>query len=203
MGRNTAAISVIAQLKADRRMPVARGLQKFLKSGGVIAYPTESIFGLGCDPDNRAAVQKILRLKRRPQRKGLILVADRLAKLQPYMAPLSASQNQQMQQSWQNRTRGHTWLAPAAKHCPKWLTGRHTTLAVRVSNHPLTAELSRNSGMALVSTSANRSGCQPAKTTRQCRQLFGGQVRIIKGMTGGASKPSIIQDLISGHIIRP
>ena len=184
-------------------MPVARGLQKFLKSGGVIAYPTESIFGLGCDPDNRAAVQKILRLKRRPQRKGLILVADRLAKLQPYMAPLSASQNQQMQQSWQNRTRGHTWLAPAAKHCPKWLTGRHTTLAVRVSNHPLTAELSRNSGMALVSTSANRSGCQPAKTTRQCRQLFGGQVRIIKGMTGGASKPSIIQDLISGHIIRP
>ena len=184
-------------------MPVARGLQKFLKSGGVIAYPTESIFGLGCDPDNRGAVQKILRLKRRPQRKGLILVADRLAKLQRYIAPLSASQSLQMQQSWQNRARGHTWLAPAAKHCPKWLTGRHKTLAVRVSNHALTAGLSRSTGMALVSTSANRSGCQPAKTTRQCRQLFGGQVRIIKGMTGGASKPSIIQDLASGRIIRP
>jgi L-threonylcarbamoyladenylate synthase len=184
-------------------MPVARGLRKFLKSGGVIAYPTESIFGLGCDPGNRSAVQKILRLKRRPQRKGLILVADRLAKLQPYMAPLSASQSGQMLQSWQNRTRGHTWLVPAAKHCPKWLTGRHKTLAVRVSNHALTAELSRSTGMALVSTSANRSGCQPAKTTRQCRQLFGSQVRIINGMTGGASKPSIIQDLQSGRIIRP
>jgi L-threonylcarbamoyladenylate synthase len=184
-------------------MTISRGLQHFLKSGGIIAYPTESIFGLGCDPRNRRAVKRILRLKGRPQRKGLILVADRLSKLQAYMAPLSTPQTEQMLQSWHNRSRGHTWLVPSAKYCPKWLTGKHTTLAVRVSKHALTARLSRTSGMALVSTSANRSGRQPARTTRQCYQLFGKQVRVIHGLTGRAKKPSVIQDLLTGKIIRP
>lgn len=184
-------------------MAISRGLRHFLKSGGVIAYPTESIFGLGCDPGNRKAVQRILRLMGRPQRKGLILVADRLSKLQPYMAPLNAAQTSQLRQSWQNPVRGHTWLVPAAGNCPKWLTGKHTTLAVRVSNHALTARLSRESGSALVSTSANRSGCQPARTSRECQRLFGKQVRVIAGRTGRAKKPSIIQDLASGKIIRP
>lgn len=184
-------------------MTISRSLRHFLKSGGVIAYPTESIFGLGCDPNNRKAVQRILRLKGRTQRKGLILVADRLSKLQSYMAPLSDAQTSQMLQSWQNPVRGHTWLVPAARHCPKWLTGKHTTLAVRVSNHALTARLSRESGSALVSTSANRSGCQPAKTTRECYRLFGKQVRVIKGLTGRAKKPSIIQDMANGKIVRP
>lgn len=184
-------------------MAISRGLQHFLKSGGVIAYPTESIFGLGCDPSNRRAVQCILRLKGRPQRKGLILVADRLSKLQSYVTPLSTTQIQALQTSWQNKARPHTWLVPAAKHCPKWLSGRHATLAVRVSSHPLTADLSKRSGMAIVSTSANRSGCQPAKTTRQCYRLFGNRVRVIQGLTGRAKRPSTIQDLLTGKIIRP
>lgn len=184
-------------------MAISRGLQHFLKSGGVIAYPTESIFGLGCDPSNRQAVQRILRLKGRPQRKGLILVADHLSKLQRYITPLSTTQTQTLQKSWQNTTRPHTWLVPAAQHCPKWLSGRHATLAVRVSTHALTAGLSKRSGMALVSTSANRSGCQPAKTTRQCYRLFGNRVRVIQGLTGRAKRPSTIQDLLTGKVIRP
>lgn len=184
-------------------MAIARGLQHFLKSGGVIAYPTESIFGLGCDPTNRRAVQRILRLKGRPQRKGLILVADRFRKLQNYITPLTEKQHQTLQLSWSQQSRPHTWLVPSAKDCPKWLSGRHSTLAVRVSAHALTARLSRTSGMALVSTSANRSGCQPARTTRQCYRLFGSQVRVIQGLTGRAKRPSTIQDLRTGKIIRP
>lgn len=184
-------------------MTISRGLRHFLKSGGVIAYPTESIFGLGCDPSNRRAVQRILRLKGRPQRKGLILVADRFSKLKNYVNPLTTLQTEQLQRSWDNQARPHTWLVPSARHCPKWLTGRHSTLAVRVSAHALTAGLSKHSGMALVSTSANRSGCQPAKTTRQCYRLFGKQVRVIHGLTGRARKPSTIQDLQTGKIIRP
>jgi L-threonylcarbamoyladenylate synthase len=184
-------------------MAISRGLRHFLKSGGVIAYPTESIYGLGCDPDNRRAVQRILRLKGRPQRKGLILVADELDKLRPYIGTLSATQTDQILASWHNPARGHTWLVPAAAHCPKWLTGRHTTLAIRVSNHALTARLCRQAGSALVSTSANHSGRQPAKSSRECLRLFGDQVRVISGRTGHAKKPSIIQDLVSGKIVRP
>lgn len=184
-------------------MTISRGLRHFLKSGGVIAYPTESVFGLGCDPTNRRAVQRILRLKGRPQRKGLILVADHFNKLQKYVNPLSNVQTGQLLQAWKNKAKPHTWLVPSARHCPKWLTGRHSSLAVRVSAHALTAGLSKRSDMALVSTSANRSGCQPARTTRQCYRLFGNQVRVIPGRTGRAKKPSTIQDLQTGKIIRP
>lgn len=184
-------------------MRTARGLRSFLKSGGVIAYPTESVFGLGCDPSNRRAVQRILRIKGRPQKKGLILVADRFSKLRRYIAPLTAQQSQQMLQGWQHASRPLTWLVPSAGRCQKWLSGRHATIAVRVSSHPLTARLSRESGMALVSTSANRSGRQPVKTTRQCYRRFGQQVRIIAGMTGNARTPSTIKDLLTGRIVRP
>jgi L-threonylcarbamoyladenylate synthase len=180
----------------------ARGLRHFLKAGGVIAYPTESVFGLGCDPSNRQAVKRILRIKGRPQHKGLILIADCFSRLEKFIAPLSASQLQTMQQSWGNPQKPHTWIVPAAKHCPKWLTGRHLSLAIRVSSHPFTAKLCKDVGMALVSTSANHSGHQAAKTDKQCQQLFGGQVRVLAGKTAGAKRPSTIQDLVSGKILR-
>jgi L-threonylcarbamoyladenylate synthase len=91
---------------------------------------------------------------------------------------------------------------PAAKHCPKWLTGRHKSIAIRVTSHPYTAKLCKDTGMALVSTSANQSGHQAAKTDKQCHQLFGHQVQVLAGKTAGAKKPSTIQDLLTGKILR-
>ncbi len=182
-------------------MTQARGLRHYLCSGGVIAYPTESIFGLGCDPDNRLAVQRILRIKQRPQHKGLILLADRFSAFKRYVAPLSADQINSMQASWQGNT-PHTWLVPTSKHCPRWLTGKHKTIAIRVTKHRYSKRLCKQLGMALVSTSANQSGHRPAKTSRQCYRLFSGQVRILPGMTAGIKKPSTIQDLVTGKILR-
>lgn len=180
----------------------SRGLGHFLKTGGVIGYPTESIFGLGCDPRNRRAVQRILHIKRRPQRKGLILIADKLDALKPYLANLSEAEIKLMETSWQPGRPAHTWLVPTAADCPKWLTGRHKSIAVRVTHHPLAAQICKNTGMVIVSTSANRSGHQPAKSTRQCLQLFHPEVRVLTGMTGKAKKPSTIQDLVTGRFIR-
>jgi L-threonylcarbamoyladenylate synthase len=198
-----ARISVIAPLRADLNSALktdARGLRHFLQSGGVIAYPTESIFGLGCDPGNRRAVQRILRIKGRPQRKGLILIASHLAQLNHYIAPLNSTQIARISET---HSKPHTWLVPSAEDCPKWITGRHKTIAVRITTHPLSASLCQGSGMALVSTSANRSGGRPVKTVRECYKLFGAQVKIIRGLVGKARKPSTIQDLASGKIIRP
>lgn len=178
-----------------------RGLKQYLLKGGVITYPTESIFGLGCDPNNRTAVQRILRIKGRPQRKGLILIADRFERLRRFIAPLTAAQISQMQQAWHG-ARPHTWVVPASKRCPKWITGRHTTIAVRVTRHPLSAQLCKSAGIALVSTSANPSGGNPAKTGKEAFNRFGHRVRIINGKTGGAKRPSTIQDLASGKILR-
>ncbi len=189
----------------NTRLNSAGGLAHYLRHGGIIAYPTESIFGLGCDPHNREAVRRLLRLKGRPQHKGLILIASSMEQLNPFIAPLNKMQKQQLAATWsrKNTKAAHTWLVPAARNCPVWLTGRHKAIAVRVTAHALSADLCRSAGMALVSTSANRSGCKPAKTTRECYKLFGTQVKMIAGFVGKARKPSTIQDLVSGKIIRP
>lgn len=176
-----------------------RGLQHYLRSGGVIAYPTESCFGLGCDPGNRTALRRLLRIKGRPQHKGLILIASSLKQFKPYIAALDQVQRDKVNHTWPGP---HTWLVPAAKRCPAILTGHHPTIAVRVTAHKPAADLCHQAGMALVSTSANRSGCQPAKTTRDCYRLFGNSIRIIAGRVGKRRKPSTIQDLKTGRILR-
>lgn len=176
-----------------------RALRQYLRRGGLIAYPTESCFGLGCDPRNRKAVKHLLQLKRRPQAKGLILIAAEFQQLRPYIAPLNADQRQLVDATWPGP---HTWLLPASAHCPRWLSGRHPTIAVRVTAHPPTVRLCRAAGMALVSTSANRSGGKPAKTWRECLRLFGASVRVMPGRIGKRRKPSTIQDLATGAFIR-
>jgi L-threonylcarbamoyladenylate synthase len=176
-----------------------RALRKYLLRGNVIAYPTESCYGLGCDPNNRQAVKRILRLKRRPQAKGLILIASEFRQLAPYVATLTATQQQQIAVTWPGP---HTWLLPASPRCPAWLTGKHHSIAARVTAHRDAALLCREVGMALVSTSANRSGGKPARTRHECQRLFGSTIRVLPGRIGGQRKPSIIQDLASGAIVR-
>jgi len=176
-----------------------RGLRQFLRRGGLIAYPTESCYGLGCDPGNRLGVQRLLKLKGRPQHKGLILIAANFRQLQPFVATLTEAQRQQLAATWPGP---HTWLVPATRNCLPWLTGRHHTIAVRVTAHTGAARLCRSLGMALVSTSANASGAKPAKTARECQRLFGNRVIVIPGRIGKRRKPSVIQSLASGKLIR-
>jgi L-threonylcarbamoyladenylate synthase len=174
-------------------------LRQHLLRGGLIAYPTESCYGLGCDPGNREAVKRLLRLKRRPQAKGLILIASGLQQLRPFIAPLTTPQLEKIRATWPGP---HTWLMSASKNCPPWLTGKHRGVAVRVTAHRMAAQLCRGVGMALVSTSANLSGGQPAKNVRDCYRLFGSQLKILPGRIGRRRKPSTIQDLVSGKILR-
>lgn len=177
----------------------ARGLQHYLRQGGVIAYPTESCFGLGCDPGSRRGVQRVLRIKGRPQHKGLILIGSSAAQFTRYIAPLTAQQQRQLAAAWPGP---HTWLVPAATDCPRTLTGKHRTIALRITAHRPAARLCAAAGMALVSTSANRSGGKAARSARECRRLFGDAVRVIPGLIGSRRRPSTIQDLVSGRILR-
>ena len=120
-------------------MDAAR-MRLFLKRGGVLAYPTESCYGLGCDPRNAKAVGRVLWLKRRSSAKGLILIASSTRQLRPYLAYLPPATMQRMRATWPGP---HTWLAPAAHDCPPWLRGGHDTIAVRVTAHRGAAELCR------------------------------------------------------------
>ncbi len=170
-----------------------------LKRGGLIAYPTESCYGLGCDPRNRNAVLRLLKLKQRPQNKGLILIAGKFTQLAPYLKLLSSSEQEKLQR---DGAQAITWLMPAKPSTPRWLRGAHDTLAVRLTVHPEAAALCNALNMALVSTSANRSGAKPARTYAQCRRLFGESIWVLPGRVGTRKKPSTICAWASGKIIR-
>ena len=184
-----------------RRYPLktaqARALKSHLRGGGVIAYPTESCYGLGCDPRNPRAVATLLRLKRRPRSKGLILIADRHERLKPYLRLVAPAELPRLLAAWPGP---HTWLLPARRR--PWLTGRHATLAVRVTAHAAAAGLCRQLGMALVSTSANRSGARPARSARQVRAVFGQNIAVVEGRIGTRKRPSTVMDFASGRILR-
>ena len=170
---------------------------------GVIAYATEAVFGLGCDPDSEAAVQRLLAIKQRPVEKGLILIAADLTQLQDYidLSQLSNEQLARVQASWPGP---FTWIMPARATTPTWLTGQFDTLAVRVTAHPQVQALCRAFGKPLVSTSANLTGEEPARRVAEIGELLASQLaHILPGEVGGQANPSEIKDARTGAIIRP
>ena len=173
-----------------------------LNAGGVIAYPTEAVYGLGCDPDNEAAVLSLLAIKQRSVNKCLILVAANYSQLLPYVddKAIPPEKRYQIFSSWP----GHiSWILPASKTAPKWITGQFNSIAVRVSAHPVVHALCAAYAKPLVSTSANLSGC-PAITKRDELELHLGNKlsAIMPGSLGGATQPSQIRHAVTGDIIR-
>lgn len=173
-----------------------------LSDGGVIAYPTEAVYGLGCDPDNEAAVMALLAIKQRPVEKGLILIAADYSQLLPYVNDSAIPQEKRFEifSSWP----GHvSWVLPASSKAPKWVTGQFDSIAVRVSAHPVVQQLCRAFGKPLVSTSANLSG-QPSITDPvELAQSLGALLSaIMPGALGGAAQPSQIRNALTGDIVR-
>ena len=178
----------------------ARGLTQavtHLRRGGIVAYPTESVYGLGCDPANHRAVMRLLHIKRRSPAKGLILVAADVEQLLPWVAEIPAH----VRATWPG---AHTWLVRPRPGVPNWITGRHARIAVRVSAHPSVRALCQAAGMALVSTSANRTGQVPARCYRGVLRRFGSDVDyVLPGRVGGRRQPTPITDADNGQLIRP
>lgn len=171
-----------------------------IRGGGLVAYPTEAVFGLGCDPRNELAVHRLLTAKQRQPDKGLILIGADFAQFGPYLRPVDATLHARAMASWPGPV---TWLWPCRPDAPRWLTGDRDVLAVRITDHPLAADLCRQAGRALVSTSANRSGEPPARDAHTVQQTLGMLLdTILEGDTGGREKPSEIRDLITGDIVR-
>jgi L-threonylcarbamoyladenylate synthase len=170
---------------------------RVLRRGGLVAYPTEHCYGLGCDPMNRSAVLRLLQLKRRPWRKGLIVLAAEVAQLAPYVEAIPPA----VLASWPGP---YTWLLPARAGVPAWLTGEHLKIAVRVTAHPIAAALARAARLAIVSTSANRAGEAPARSEREVRRRLGNAVDfVLPGPVGDARAPTPIRDAASGIVVRP
>ena len=172
-----------------------------MRRGGVVAYPTEAVWGLGCNPFDEMAVEKILAFKNRPVEKGLILVAANIAMLQPFLSHLNDLQRQRLKNSWPGP---FTWLVPNNGWVPYWISGQYASVALRVTDHPVTAGLSRAFGGPIVSTSCNPQGLSPAINIHQVRRYFGNELdAITNGQVGKRQSPSEIRDLLTGEIVRP
>ena len=170
-----------------------------VRHGGVIAYPTEAVYGLGCDPDNETAVMRLLAIKHRPVAKGLILLGADVDQLLPWIQ-LSDAQIQQLRDHWPV---GTTYLVPASPKVPLWITGAHHKVAVRVSAHPLATRLAQLAGTPLVSTSANRAGAPSCRNAFQVGRQIGAELDfLVTGQCDITRKPSTIVDIDSGNVVR-
>lgn len=189
----------------------------WLQQGNLLAYPTESVWGIGCDAMNEQAVLQILAIKDRPINKGMIVVTDSVARIEPLLAKLTEQQRETVLASWQTaKTKGRkqatTWLLPIPKdiEIPQWITGKHNSIAVRVIAHPLIQQvcanmLSESNPFAFViSTSCNPSTLQPAKTLAEAKSYFAkfANVAYLQGETLDYELPSQICDGVTGNIIR-
>ncbi|WP_230657065.1 L-threonylcarbamoyladenylate synthase [Psychrobacter sp. I-STPA10] len=202
----------------------------WLQQGGLLAYPTESVWGIGCDPFNQAAVQTLLTLKSRPIEKGLIVITDKICRIKPLISVLTTKQQQQLASTWQpiphtsgsslsiyQRQQAHTWLLPIPDDLsisiPTWITGNHSSVAVRVITHPLIQQLCEQMVSAtnpygiIVSTSCNPTGKPPASSLQQAISYFAdtdlaNHIRYLQGDTLGYTLPSQIGDINTGKMIR-
>lgn len=172
-----------------------------VRERGVIAYPTEAVYGLGCAPCFPEAVQRILALKGRSPGKGLILVGSAVGQFDGLIDLAALGENRQrVLDSWPGPV---TWIVPARPGVPAWLSGGRPALAVRVSDHPQVRALCDRVG-ALVSTSANPEGAPPARDARRVRAYFGDQLDyVLPGRVGALDRPTEIRDARSGAILRP
>ncbi len=186
-------LSVAAALRIRRTAACVR-------RGGVVAYPTEAVFGIGCLPDDDAALERVLRIKRRSWRKGLLIIGASLEQIDRWAMLERSSLLDEILASWPGPC---TWVLPARPRTPARLTGGRHTIAVRCTAHPIAAELCRQAGTALVSTSANPSGRPPLRRAIDVRNTLGKLVDdVLPGPLGGLGSPTPIRDGLTGRVLR-
>ena len=173
---------------------------EIIRDGGVIAYPTEGVWGLGCDPDNAQAVSKILQIKSRPMHKGLILIGSELEHISLYLKGL---RDKDFDAIVQSKGKGISWLIPNNGNAEEIVSGGQATLVVRLTDHPVVTEICHAFSGAIVSTSANPSGQPPAISAEQVSNYFGDSLNmIVPGVLGGQNGPSEIRDIQTEKVLR-
>jgi L-threonylcarbamoyladenylate synthase len=172
-----------------------------INSGGIVAYPTEAVWGLGCNPWDIDAVKRLLKIKQRSHSKGFVIVASSIDQISKLCTELPQSKLQQLQQTWPGP---YNWIIPDKQSWfPNIVRGGHSGIAIRVSDHPLIKKLCNAAGHPLISTSANISGQLPCLTAQQVDTVFADKISgFINGDLGDSTQPCLIRDLTTGKIIR-
>ncbi len=175
------------------------GFVKDVKNGAVFAYPTEAVFGLGCDIKNKSSIKKILEIKQRDISKGLIVISDNLEKVRNLIDDnyykIFVEQN--------SNGKPTTWLCPASDLVLPEITGKSKKIAIRITTHKVSCDICKLLDFPIISTSANKSGDDPIVESNEFNNYFNNHVDyIIAGKVGDSKKPSRILDLITKEVLR-
>ena len=173
-------------------------LVRFIRRGGIIAYPTESCFGIGCDPKNKKAINKIIKLKKRSLNKNFILIGSSLKHFDYFTNSFNDVTKENLFSKWPGP---HTWIIKANNRCPNWLKS-NSKIALRIPSFSNCQALINSIDMAITSSSLNLSGKIPLKNYRDVCRFLPDQVKLIKGRIGKNRNPSVIQDFKTKNIIR-
>lgn len=172
--------------------------KRLLQRGGILAYPTEAVFGLGCDPFNAVAIEKIMSLKGRGADKGFIILISNWHQLIPLINPITDEQLASVRSTWPGFT---TWIFPVSPTLPRWITGGKSTIAIRMTDHPIAKALCTD--FPIISTSANRSGEPPIRDQTTLQLEFSLEVdALMQGELGPYSTPSTIIDVLTNLRVR-
>lgn len=174
-------------------------LKRFILNGGIILYPTESCFGIGCDPSNFFSIKKIMKIKKRNSQKNFLIIASELIQFKKYIRTLAAKEIIELNLKWPG---AHTWVVDIKKNCPSWLASKNETIAIRIPSFSFCMDLTKSINMAIISSSANISGKRSIKNYREACRFSNSQIKLIKGLTDGQKKPSTIQDFKTKKILR-
>ncbi len=186
----------MSRLSSDQ----CQSLKSVINRGGIIAYPTEAVYGLGCDPFNAQAVARLVKLKQRDPNKGLILIADTWSRLEDLVLAIPSARQTEINQSWPGPV---TWVFEASDRVPSWIMSPDQRIACRVTAHPIAAEICQCVQQAIVSTSANMSGEPPLRSAAQVEMVFAGQLDyIVPGSLGDLEQPTTIRDAKTGKTLR-
>jgi len=167
-----------------------------LKNGEVIAYPTEGVWGLGCDPSNEKAISRLLKLKGRSEAKGLILIGSSLKQFSKFIEV--EKYKDKLLEKWPGP---HTWLVPPRPEISKAIIGNNEKIALRLSSHKQVIELCEEFKGAIISSSANKENTPTLESPEEIKGIFP-DIKVLKGKLGGLNRPSKIQDLLTGELIR-
>jgi len=185
---------------------VLKKVTRDLKAGELIAYPTEAVFGIGCDALNVTALKKLRASKNRTRHKGFIVICSSVEQLKKSFPNLQLT-TKQWGQLTQQQNHPTTWLIPIGQHVKtspnRYLVGNNRTLAVRITEHPLAKALCEEFGGPIVSSSANKAGARPAKKLIQVRKNFRSKIKnYVNGALGSSLEPSQIIDIKTGKVVR-
>ena len=175
---------------------------RIISQGGVIAFRTDTFYGLGADPFNATAVAKVRALKGREENKPILLLLADASEVDRFIADRSKEFDEVARKFWPGPL---TIVGRAVANLPSEITAGTGTVGVRVPADSSVRDLVRQCGGALTATSANPSGSEPARSAKEVRDYFGDRIDlIVDGGEVSATEPSTVLDVTTSppHVIR-